>query len=78
MAETLTDPLAREVLRVLAEARGPLSVEGVRAKLGALHNGHLPYSDVYNRLVRLTSIGMVESYRLELGGEVGRWFWPAR
>lgn len=77
MAETLTDPLARECLRVLAAADGPLTVEGVRAKLGALHGGHLPYGDVYNRLVRLCSIGLAESYSLRIDGAHGRMFWPA-
>lgn len=78
MAETITDPLAREVMRVLAAADGPLTVEAVREKLGTLHHGHLPYGDVYNRLVRLTSLGLCESYSAQLDGMRSRMFWPAR
>lgn len=78
MAETITDPLAREILAALTRARGPLTVEGVRDKIGAMHNGHLPYGDVYNRLVRLTALGVVESMSLHVAGERGRMFWPAR
>lgn len=74
---TITDPLACEVLRVLRHADGPMTVEGVRARLGALHHGHLPYGDVYNRLVRLTTLGVVESYSLTVAGARGRMFWPA-
>lgn len=77
MAETVTDPLARECLRVLASADGPLTVEGVRAKLGAHHNGVLLYGDVYNRLVRLVSVGLAESYAASLDGTRSRMFWPA-
>lgn len=77
MAEVITDPLARECLRVLSEARGPLSVENVRERLQRRHGGYLPYGDVYNRLVRMTVVGVVESYSFNVGGARGRMFWPA-
>lgn len=58
---TITDPLALEVLRTLTRATGPLTANEVRERLSVAHHGYLPYGEVYNRLVRLATIGRLES-----------------
>lgn len=78
MAETITDPLAREVLRCLAAAHGPLTAEDVRSRLAEWHRMHLAYGDVYNRLVRLAALGLLESRADAFPGHGrARIFWPA-
>lgn len=58
---TITDPLALEVLRCLTHATGPLTANDVRDRLQTWHGGIVPYTEVYNRLVRLATIGRLES-----------------
>lgn len=75
MAETLTDPLAIEVQRVLVTAGVPLTVEEIRARLGTWHHGHFAYGDVYNRLARLRTLGLCESMAMQASmGQRVRWY----
>ncbi len=78
MAETLTDPLAIEVQRVLVTAGVPLTVEEIRARLADWHHGHFAYGDVYNRLAKLRILGLADSMTMQAQmGQRVRWYYAA-
>jgi Fe2+ or Zn2+ uptake regulation protein len=81
MAETITDPLAREVLRVLCDAHGPLTAPEVASRIGRRHGGCLPTLTAGAVLRTLGKAGLVES-RADAGLGItaarSRIFWPVR
>lgn len=79
MAETITDPLAREVMRTLVEAAGPLTAREVCERTAERHAGALPLAPVSHRLLHLCRRELVES-RADVfpGHRPSRLFWPAR
>lgn len=79
MAETITDPLAREIMRTLVDAAGPLTAREVRDRTSERHRGALALAPVQHRLLHLTRRELVES-RADVfpGHRPSRLFWPAR
>lgn len=81
MAETITDPLAREVMRELCTADGPLTAREVVVRVAARHNGAFPLAPIQHRLTELARAGIVETRAdpgLGITARASRIYWPAR
>lgn len=81
MAETITDPLAREVMRELADADGPLTAREVANLVASRHHGAMPLAPVAHALTELVRAGRVETRAdagLGITARASRMYWPAR
>lgn len=79
MAETITDPLAREVMRELCIADGPLTLREVVDRVAARHHGALPLAPISHRLQHLVRRELVDTRADTFPGHrPQRIYWPAR
>jgi hypothetical protein len=74
----LVDALARAALRELRLASGPLTVEQIRHRVGRVAGGVIMLTPVYNALLDLERLALVESMGDDLDANPCRIFYPTR